>query len=66
MITILKLFLFSTHRYMASQGKTIICTIDQPSSQVFALFNKVLLMAEGKLAYLGDLDSAYKFFRRYV
>ncbi len=40
----------------------MICTIHQPSSQVFSMFDKVLLMAEGKMAYLGDLDLCYNFF----
>lgn len=46
----------------SSQGKTIVCTIHQPSSQVFELFDNVLLMAEGRLAYLGALSGAQQFF----
>ena len=49
-------------RSMSRQGKSIVCTIHQPSSQVFSIFDKVLLMAEGKLAYLGDIEKAYNFF----
>ena len=49
-------------RSLAEQGKTIVCTIHQPSSQVFAMFDKVLLMAEGKVAYMGPLGDAYNFF----
>ncbi|CAG2104409.1 unnamed protein product [Medioppia subpectinata] len=33
---------------MASEGRTIVCTIHQPSSQVFALFDHILLMADGR------------------
>ena len=51
-------------RTLARQGKTIVCTIHQPSSQVYSLFDKVLLMAEGRLAYLGHLDSARTFFSK--
>ena len=41
------------------------CTIHQPSSQVYSLFDKVLLMAEGRLAYLGALRDARDFFAKY-
>jgi len=49
-------------RDMAAKGKTIIATIHQPSSQVFALFDRVLLMAEGRVAYLGKTKEAQNFF----
>ena len=39
---------------MAAQGRTIICTIHQPSSEVFAMFDKLLLMADGRVAFMGD------------
>ena len=39
---------------MVSEGRTVICTIHQPSSQVFELFEKLLLIADGRLAYMGD------------
>ncbi len=50
-------------KMLASQGKTIVCTIHQPSSQVFALFDRVLLMAEGRLAFLGSAHDAEHFFQ---
>ncbi|XP_054160395.1 protein white-like [Oppia nitens] len=49
-------------RDMAANGKTIICTIHQPSSEVFFLFNHLLLMADGKVAYLGKAGEAMEFF----
>nr|BBC77943.1 ABC transporter White [Thermobia domestica] len=49
---------------MAQKGKTVICTIHQPSSEVFAMFDKVLLMAEGRTAYLGNTEDACEFFRQ--
>ncbi|XP_076031854.1 protein white-like [Oratosquilla oratoria] len=49
---------------MAERGKTIISTIHQPSSEVYALFDRVLLMAEGQVAFIGDVDGAYQFFSR--
>jgi len=47
---------------MALKGKTVVTTIHQPSSEIFALFDKVLLMAEGRVAFLGSPDDACKFF----
>lgn len=49
---------------MASAGKTVICTIHQPSSEVFAMFDRILLMAEGRTAFLGPIDDALHFFAR--
>jgi ABC-type multidrug transport system ATPase subunit len=48
---------------MALKGKTVVTTIHQPSSEIFAMFDKVLLMAEGRVAFLGSSDDACKFFR---
>lgn len=49
-------------RNLAKQGKTIICTIHQPSSEIFELFDKLCLLAEGRLAFLGSLEQASSFF----
>ena len=47
---------------IASTGKTVVCTIHQPSSEVFALFDRILLMAEGRTAFLGPVTDALSFF----
>ena len=49
-------------RKMAQRGKTIVATIHQPSSQVFSMFDRILLMAEGRVAFFGGTDEAMKFF----
>jgi ABC-type multidrug transport system ATPase subunit len=53
-------------RKMALKGKTIVCTIHQPSSDIFKKFGKLCLLAEGKLAYIGETLDAAKFFARYT
>jgi ABC-type multidrug transport system ATPase subunit len=47
---------------LAKQGRTIICTIHQPSSEIFELFDRLCLLSEGKLAFNGMLDKSYGFF----
>lgn len=47
---------------MAQRGKTIVATIHQPSSQVFSMFDRILLMAEGRVAFFGGTDEAINFF----
>lgn len=53
----------SVLKSMAKKGKTVICTIHQPSSEMFELFDKILLMAEGRVAFLGRTDDACLFFK---
>ncbi|CAG0919855.1 unnamed protein product, partial [Notodromas monacha] len=50
---------------LAEKGKTIVATIHQPSSELYAMFDRLLLMAEGRTAYLGDVDGAFDFFNRH-
>lgn len=49
---------------MAAGGRTIICTIHQPSSEVYEMFDNLLLMAEGRVAYMGEANKALEFFER--
>nr|CAD7460512.1 unnamed protein product [Timema tahoe] len=54
----------SVLKVMANKGKTVVITIHQPSSEVFSLFDKVLLMAEGHVTFLGTTDEACTFFKQ--
>ena len=47
---------------IAAAGKTVVCTIHQPSSEVFEMFDRILLMAEGRTAFLGPTSEALSFF----
>ena len=42
-------------REQARKGKTIISTIHQPSSDSFALFHRVIMMADGHIVYQGEV-----------
>ncbi|XP_002742012.1 protein white-like [Saccoglossus kowalevskii] len=52
----------ATLQHLAAQGRTILCTIHQPSSEVYAMFDRVLLMAEGRNAFLGSTSDALRHF----
>lgn len=47
---------------LTKQGTTIMCTIHQPSSQIFSMFHKLLLLADGRVSFLGTPDEAISFF----
>lgn len=49
---------------MARSGRTIICTIHQPSSDTFNMFKNLCLMADGRVAYMGELQGALEYFSR--
>ncbi|XP_041366799.1 protein white-like [Gigantopelta aegis] len=51
-----------TLKETTQKGRTILCTIHQPSSEVFALFDHVLLLAEGRTAFMGTAKNAFAFF----
>ena len=52
-------------KILANSGKTIICTIHQPSSELFEMFDQVCIITEGRLAYIGDRLMANDFFEEY-
>jgi ABC-type multidrug transport system ATPase subunit len=55
--------LVETLQDLAERRNTaILCTIHQPSSQLFAMFDQVLLLTEGRVAFFGDPDDAIEFF----
>lgn len=51
-----------TLKSMTARGRTVVATIHQPSSQVYQLFDKVMFLAEGRIAYFGPRDAALPYF----
>lgn len=49
-------------RHLASSGRTIVCTIHQPRSAIFALFDQLLLLSEGRVMYQGAASEAVPYF----
>ncbi|KAG2304942.1 hypothetical protein Bca52824_033593 [Brassica carinata] len=55
-------FVVQILRNIASSGKTVISSIHQPSGEVFALFDDLLLLSGGETVYFGEAKFATKFF----
>lgn len=47
----------------ASKGRTIITTIHQPSTKIFQLFDRLILMVEGNFIYQGRAADSEKYFK---
>eukprot|EP00179_Madagascaria_erythrocladioides_P005209 CAMPEP_0198312416 /NCGR_PEP_ID=MMETSP1450-20131203/3790_1 /TAXON_ID=753684 ORGANISM="Madagascaria erythrocladiodes, Strain CCMP3234" /NCGR_SAMPLE_ID=MMETSP1450 /ASSEMBLY_ACC=CAM_ASM_001115 /LENGTH=678 /DNA_ID=CAMNT_0044015361 /DNA_START=101 /DNA_END=2137 /DNA_ORIENTATION=+ len=53
-----------TLRKLASAGRTVVTTIHQPRSNIFTLFDKLLLLSEGRVMYFGNAKDAVDYFSR--
>lgn len=51
-----------TLRGLSRDGRTVIASIHQPSSEVFELFDRLYLLSGGKTVYFGKAADAYDFF----
>ena len=51
-------FVMQTLRNIAGDGRTVISSIHQPSSEVFALFDDLFLLSGGRAAYFGPAKKA--------
>ncbi|KAF8404227.1 hypothetical protein HHK36_009109 [Tetracentron sinense] len=54
--------LVSTLGSLAQKGKTIVTSMHQPSSQVYQMFDSVLLLSEGRCLYFGKGSQAMNYF----
>ncbi|XP_055710758.1 ATP-binding cassette sub-family G member 4-like [Phlebotomus papatasi] len=48
-------------KQLAQEGRTIICTIHQPSALVFRMFDHLYAIAEGKCIYTGSVQNVVPF-----
>ncbi|EZG59147.1 putative ABC transporter [Gregarina niphandrodes] len=46
------------------KGRTIVCTIHQPRNEVYAMFDRLLLLRTGKCIYHGPCEGALEFFAK--
>ncbi|MED6135402.1 ABC transporter G member 15 [Stylosanthes scabra] len=55
-------FVVHTLRNIAHDGKTVIASIHQPSSEVFQLFDDLFLLSGGQTIYFGPAENSVEFF----
>lgn len=48
--------------YAQRANKTIICTIHQPSSEIFMKFDRLILLVDGKFIYQGPRSDVIEYF----
>ncbi|KAL6962766.1 ABC transporter G member 11 [Sarracenia purpurea var. burkii] len=53
-------FVTQTLRGLSRDGRTVIASIHQPSSEVFELFDRLYLLSGGKTVYFGQASEAYE------
>lgn len=56
------LSLFKNIKDLAAAGRTVVVVLHQPSSEMFSMFDKLMIMADGKLVYYGNAGDAIEYF----
>jgi ATP-binding cassette subfamily G (WHITE) protein 1 len=51
-----------TLKKMACNNRTIVCTIHQPSTDIFNMFDDVMLLSSGYVTYFGPRQDMIKYF----
>lgn len=47
---------------LAKNGRTVVSTIHQPSSEIFAEFDRLIIMVQGSIVYQGDSKQSMNYF----
>ncbi|KAI3518282.1 hypothetical protein L1887_06828 [Cichorium endivia] len=55
-------FVVQALKSVARDGRTVVSSIHQPSSEVFALFDDLFLLSGGEMVYFGEAKDAIRFF----
>ncbi|CAN0907802.1 ABC transporter G family member 15 [Linum grandiflorum] len=55
-------FVVQALRNIARDGKVVVCSIHQPTNEVFRLFDDLLIISAGETVYFGETHLAVKFF----
>lgn len=55
---------FNSVKKLAEHGRTVVLTIHQPRSTIFKAFDKLLLLARGRVAFFGDASEATAYFAK--
>lgn len=50
---------------LAQQGRTVVATIHQPSTETFNLFDDILILSRGRIAYFGPVSELINYFARH-
>lgn len=54
--------ILTTIKRLATGGRTVVTTIHQPSSRLYYMFDKVVLLSEGSPIYYGSASTALEYF----
>ncbi|KAK1408609.1 hypothetical protein QVD17_40534 [Tagetes erecta] len=54
--------ILTTIKRLASRGRTVVTTIHQPSSRLYHMFDKLVLLSEGSPIYYGPASTAIEYF----
>jgi ABC-type multidrug transport system ATPase subunit/ABC-type multidrug transport system permease subunit len=49
-------------KHISNSGKTVICVIHQPSSEIYDVFDDVVFMCKGKIVYHGPVTKVVEYF----
>ncbi|OLY79963.1 ATP-binding cassette sub-family G member 2 [Smittium mucronatum] len=51
-------------RYISRSGQTVVSVIHQPSSDIFKMFDDIVLLSEGKIVYFGPQEELVDYFSK--